>query len=243
MLVAADKTRFKPKILLLVDQNADLPVHASLTVDSKTFLRNVARQEEERAGSDLVEVIARYELADSDRILDFSQGEKLQERGDIGYVHCGKERVVEINLSSDSTFFQLLGYELIGLSDLQKQEESKLSTEILDLEQEIRKAAEAPKASTRSDLSTWRDTFDLHTNIGVFFVKTEQATSIRNPAVAQDRLASYIKTIDKQEFQRKFKDKRSRSLLQKLLTLNVILLRNLKFQDLNATAMAKILKS
>lgn len=137
----------------------------------------------------------------------------------------------------------MLQQELSSIGTLQANERVQMTTGIDSLAQEIAKAANPLKSPKASDLYAWRDIFEMYIESGIFFSTNEQDGGPRDSTVAQKQLQSFMNTLDRQESLKRLKRRESRVALGQFLCINVDLLRNLKFQEINQTAMAKILKS
>lgn len=107
----------------------------------------------------------------------------------------------------------------------------------------IGSVAEPSNSFSKTDLCVWRDIFSLYTDSRIFFSTNEREKFKRNGFVAQQQLQEFSNKLIEQEVAKRFKKKASHRALAQFINLNVILLRHLKFQDLNITAMTKILKS
>lgn len=137
----------------------------------------------------------------------------------------------------------MLQQELSSLGALQVDERVQLTTEINTLAHEIAKVADPLKSPKASDLYAWRDIFEMYTESGIFFSTNERDGGTRNSTVAQTQLQGFMGILDRQEIIKRLQRKESRIALGQFLRINLDLLRSLKFQEINQTAMAKILKS
>lgn len=150
---------------------------------------------------------------------------------------------VEIPLKYDSEFFHTLKLELSGLHALQTYERSELTKEICSLGQEVAKLAAPGKGPTRTDLYAWREIFRLYTDCNIFFSTNEQEEFHRNSSTAQEQLQRFSNKLRELKPANSFRRKESYATLERFLLINITLLLNLKFQELNSIAMTKILKS
>lgn len=137
----------------------------------------------------------------------------------------------------------MLQQELSSLGALQANERVQLTTEINTLAHEIAKVADPLKSHKASDLYAWRDIFEMYIESGIFFSTNERNGGTRNSTVAQTQLQGFMDILDRQASTKRLKRNESRIALEQFLRINLDLLRNLKFQEINQTAMAKILKS
>ena len=152
-------------------------------------------------------------------------------------------RKVEIPLRYDSEFFHILNAELSGLHDLQVQQRSELTEEICRLGQVISRLAAPSQGSAKTDLYAWREILGLYTDSKIFFSTNEQDEFCRDSSTAQKQLQDFSAKLCKAKATKTFRKKESYKALELFLQVNLTLLRNLKFQELNSTAMTKILKS
>lgn len=152
-------------------------------------------------------------------------------------------RKVEVPLRYDSEFFHILHVELSRLHDLQAQERSELTKEICGLGQDISRLAAPSEDVTKTDLYTWREIFSLYTDSKIFFSTNEQDEFCRDSSTAQKRLQDFSAKVCELKAAKIFRKQESHRALERFLQINLTLLWNLKFQDLNFIAMTKILKS
>ena len=151
-------------------------------------------------------------------------------------------RRVEVPLRSDSEFFRLLNLELSELKALQLREQTQLVTKISCLGEDISKVAKPSQVLKRTDLYAWREIFSVYTDSKIFFSTNERDRFHRNSATAQKQLQAFSSKVHEIGVLKTLK-KESRVALDRFLHINLTLLRNIKFQELNDTAMTKILKS
>lgn len=148
---------------------------------------------------------------------------------------------IKVPLTFDSEFFGLLEHGICGVDYLQEQEQSQMSKEVLDIGKIISRVA-APSSSS-TDIARWRAIFEIYIQASIFFSSTEQDHGIRSAEVATKQLQWFSEEASKRDLEKHFKSKESHAALDQFVRLNVRLLRNLKFQEINQTAMLKILKS
>lgn len=150
---------------------------------------------------------------------------------------------VEVPLRYDSEFFHILNVELTGLHKLQTYEGSKLTAEICRVGQEISNLASPSQGCTKSDLYSWREVINLYTDSKIFFSTAEQDSFRRDSSTAQKQLQQFSTKLGELKATKFFRRQKSYAAMERFLFINLTLLRNLKFQELNSTAMSKILKS
>ncbi|KAL2261691.1 hypothetical protein VTK26DRAFT_3620 [Humicola hyalothermophila] len=165
---------------------------------------------------------------------------------DVGYV--GEQDVdgwVEIPLDSDARFFGLLQSDVNGLDILQEQEREQMMAGIHALGDEISKVARPRKSViqfSKSDLYRWREIFEVYLAAEVFFSTNESAGGLRGSDKARQQLVWFQDEVNKRQLPQKFKIQSSAAAYSNFLALNAALLQNLRFQELNQTAVTKIIK-
>lgn len=229
--VIGDLATFRPKLVFLVDPKDGAPVDAALSPDTREYLQNLTRKQRQ-TNPRITEIVDEAERTLSSEPHNVSQG-----RPSEAYHR------VEVPLQSDSEFFQMLQQELSSLGALQAGERVQMTTDINTLGREIAKAANPLQSPKASDLYAWRDIFEMYLEAGIFFSTNEHDGGTRNSTVAQAQLQRFMNNLDRVESLKKLKRKESRIALGKFLAINLDLMRNLKFQEINQTAMGKILKS
>lgn len=150
---------------------------------------------------------------------------------------------VEVPLKNTDEFFQILQYGLSGLNTWHDRERKALLSDIGDLGQLVSRVAVPPRALQQTDLYAWRAIFELYLNCDVFFLMSENRSRNRRPADVQNQLRLFSSRLDSLQKTNRFHRKDSSVALQRFLLINLNLLRNLKFQELNVRATEKILKS
>lgn len=145
-------------------------------------------------------------------------------------------------MTFDSEFFGLLKNDVSSLGAIQEAEQRSMTDEIRALGKEIAKLA-VPAKSNKTDLGRWRNIFDLYLQAGVFFSTNELDHGSRTSSVALRQLQWFQAQVTKLDLPMSFKLVRSREALDRFTRINMALLRNLKFQEINQLAISKILKS
>lgn len=153
----------------------------------------------------------------------------------------GLERI-EVPLVFDGEFFNILQTDVDSLDALQQQEEKTMETSIKTLGDEVSAVARPAKKFYKSDMSRWREIFDLYVDAQVFFSSHELDHGSRSSAKAVKQLVWFQKEVQSRGLLEKFKVPSSRLAYARFLHLNAALLQNLKFQEINKTAITKILK-
>jgi len=228
--VNSTKTVFQPKLRFAVDELTGQPVDATLAPETKNFLHQIALSQK---FSDVRITDATKETAPWP--LSLSASERSGSR---------PIRMIDIPLRSDSEFFNVLQNELSGLAALQKDEEQKLNQEVNMITKTVAKTTNPASKSKKSlhDLALWRQIFDLYINTNIFFSATERYHGANNFDDALARFHKFSGTLKNTPTLTKFKRPESAMALDQFLRLNIDLLQSLKFQQINNTAMHKILK-
>jgi E3 ubiquitin-protein ligase BAH len=151
-------------------------------------------------------------------------------------------RTVEVPLASDSTFFQILDMELSSLSALQEREKSSLTQEIIQVGDEIKAVSDTASAGSKSDLDSWREIFRLYIESQVFFSTGERDAGMRGSSSAQRQLQLFTEAVLRQKRGLRLK-KSNKATLDRFIHVNLKLLKNLKFHEINRLALTKIMKS
>lgn len=243
---AGDVTTFQPKLIFVVDARDGNPIDASLSPETRAYLQNLAskpgeikpRTSPSSGGKTMPSNRTRTIHGDTlvtERAMA-SLGPAVTEE------HLATARRVEVPLRSDSEFFRMLNLELSELNALQLREQVQLVEVITCLGKDISKVARPSQVFKRTDLYAWREIFSIYTDSKVFFSTDERDRFQRNSATAQKQLQAFSSKVQQLGLLKRLK-KDSRIALDCFLQINLTLLRNLKFQELNGTAMTKILKS
>ncbi|KAG4423402.1 hypothetical protein IFR04_003506 [Cadophora malorum] len=152
-------------------------------------------------------------------------------------------RRIDVQLRFDAEFFGLLQGDVNSLDSLQAQEQKALTDEIHALSTSVTEVAK-PKTSSfhKSDLNRWRELFDLYLQAGIFFSTNEFDHGSRTSAMAAQKLQWFQSEVVKRDIMGLFKLKASHAALQQFIKINLAILQNLKFQEINQRAITKILK-
>jgi hypothetical protein len=89
----------------------------------------------------------------------------------------------------------------------------------------------------------WRELFDLYLQAGVFFSTHELDRGKRDSTAAARQLQWFQSEVTRRGLKDLFKLPASHQALDRFIRINITLLRNLKFQEINQKAISKILKS
>ncbi|KAK3941152.1 SPX domain-containing protein [Diplogelasinospora grovesii] len=152
---------------------------------------------------------------------------------------------VKIPLNADAQFFDILQTDVDKLDELQSQEQKSMNSEIALLGDEIAGVAK-PNAKfikfSKTDLYRWREIFEIYLAAQIFFSTTEVNSGARCSEKARKQLVWFQDEVNKRELPHKFKLESSAAAYSRFMALNATLLQNLQFQELNQTAIVKIIK-
>lgn len=223
----------RPQLTVNIHTQDDVLVDASLSEETKAFLRTLTTSHdlppdfwtEKPAGGESQPNSDRPASSDSER----SSMEK-------GHSHF------EVPLIYDGEFFNILLNNVVKLDTLQATQERTMSSEIVALGHDIARLSK-PRHVAKSDLEKWRAIFELYLDAGVFFSTRNGDNGYRDNGRAAKQLTWFRSEMERLNLGRGFRLRESRVVLERFLQLNVDLLRNLHFQEINKLAVTKILKS
>ncbi|KAM0551937.1 hypothetical protein ACHAPJ_008045 [Fusarium lateritium] len=153
----------------------------------------------------------------------------------------GTYEIIEVPLVFDAEFFDMLQSDVNNLDALQTKEEKTMTSEIVALGKEVEQVVK-PKRFSKTDLARWRQIFELYLDAEIFFATHEQDHGERTSQVAQRQLQWFQDQVVKQNLVKDFKLPESKAAFTRFISLNASLLKNMQFQELNKTAVTKILK-
>jgi E3 ubiquitin-protein ligase BAH len=226
----------KPKLLFLVDEETGLPLDARLTPETRAYIQQLAL-DERLAGVRISEV------EDESSILSETRGVPEPKEDNWSRAPSRVHNLIEIPLTSDSEFFTLLQDQLSDLVTLQNDEKNKLNMSITTVGRTLAIATNPSDRKAKQDLAHWRRLFELYLDSRVFFATNEQDHGSQNFVEARKRFSLFLEKAQKQELLINFRKRESAEALQQFLAINTELLQNIRFHEINQTAMAKILKS
>lgn len=152
-------------------------------------------------------------------------------------------RRIEVPLTFDAEFFDLLRGDLTSLDSLQAREQKLLAEEIRALGKVVTLIASPDPKPKKTDLYAWRELFDIYLQAGIFFSTNEADRGSRDCVTALQQLQWFQAEVVKRGLTKKFKLTASKEALDRFTRINLTLLNNLKFQEINKLAISKILKS
>ncbi len=230
---------FKPKLTVAINPDDGSPIDAWLSPETRDFLRSLPRSQpaESRRSSSALAAINGSDLhVDSQPI---HEGSISLERGSDDSIKSIE--TVEIPLTSDSEFFQILKHELASLNRLQETEQKQLSAQIVKLGSDLTSLTEATSKRSKAEVEAWREIFRLYIESQVFFSTNERTVGPRSPSAAQKRLEDFRSCLS--DGQKKLRlSNNGKAAVKSFLQINASLLQFVKFQEINRTALTKIMK-
>ncbi|KAF3479978.1 RING-14 protein [Arthroderma uncinatum] len=149
---------------------------------------------------------------------------------------------VQIPLSSDSEFFRLLRTGLSNLEDLQAHEKRDLDNQVVLLRDSIVEVTSpSSKKADQAAIYAWREVFRIYMEMQVFFSTGEVDGGERSSEVARHRLEAFQTQLVKEHHAKKL-GRNGRRILETFMHINLAVLQNLRFQEINGMALNKILK-
>lgn len=259
----ADKgPRFVPKLTVAIDPRDGSPMDAWLSPETKRYLIKVGKHIQRRESRRLS--VAPTDGAPAPTTTNSSSNCTSPDRNEIDHqilsngdtisptsneaIDTGEEEIetIEVPLTSDSEFFQLLRQELKALERLQDEEQKdiKCSIESLSKDLQILKSESQKSKYSRAELEKWRKIFQLYIESDIFLSSHESDAGVRPANKAAQQLQAFTKQLTSinNSPSAKPRSKEAHIALDRFLTINTTLLRLLKFQELNRIALSKILK-
>ncbi|KAK2628889.1 hypothetical protein QTJ16_001992 [Diplocarpon rosae] len=142
----------------------------------------------------------------------------------------------------------MLQDEVGSLARIQVKEQQALIDDIKTLSKSLSGVAitmsRPAKYSTfqKSDHYRWRELFAIYVQSSVFFSTNEADHGSRDSTAAANKLRWFQDEVVRKKIASKFKLPASHKSLLKFIKINIDLLKNLKFQEINKQAIIKILK-
>lgn len=130
-----------------------------------------------------------------------------------------------------------------SLDALKQTEKEALTKMIGILGDTITEVARPRKLLHKSDMTRWRQIFELYLNAAVFFSTTEKNREVRNPDEAQTQLQLFRSQVEEQKLLDKFKLSGSHKVWEHFMALNEKILKFHRFQLMNSEGLRKIIKS
>ncbi|KAF9332879.1 hypothetical protein BG006_004242 [Podila minutissima] len=148
------------------------------------------------------------------------------------------KRVLVIELTADTAFFDQLGEEVSQLSKLQQSNKQEFESKVEDLS----KMLTVVSSPQNKDMYTWREILNLYLDAQVFVGDQETDRSTRSSEKAQKQLQWFLKEMERSKLIQRFKLPKSKVAFNTFFQLNSELITMKQFKELNQMAMTKILK-
>ncbi|KAG0647184.1 putative RING finger [Hyphodiscus hymeniophilus] len=231
---------FKPKLTLYYEGGE--AVDATLSTDTRHHFEALVAQRKKNNGIFCDTTLnERREPRSPDGSDDAHAGLSIP-KGPSSLSHSDTCRVEVITLSCDAEFFRLLQKDVTSLDALQAREQKAMTEQITALSKDMTHLT-SPSRLTKTDMYRWRELFDIYLQAQVFFSTREQDHGSRNSATAARQLGWFQSEVTKRGLLESFKLPSSFQAFGRFVAINITLLQNLKFQEINQKAIGKILKS
>ncbi|KHO01116.1 RING-14 protein [Metarhizium album ARSEF 1941] len=233
---ATDSNFVQPKLTVYVHLEDGVAVDASLTPTSRGFFERVAAE----IRSDHLALAGVHTLtqsASTSPVRSSPHDAGLQADGDDHDTY----ETVEVPLVCDAEFFDMLQSDVNNLDALHVEEEGRMTAEAVELGKEVSFVCRTSRFS-KSDLTRWRRIFELYLDAEVFFSTHERDHGTRSSQMALKQLQWFQTEVEKGYLANNFKLRESQMAFTRFVNLNLSLLKNLQFQELNKLAIVKILK-
>ncbi|KAF9168069.1 hypothetical protein DFQ26_001526 [Actinomortierella ambigua] len=148
------------------------------------------------------------------------------------------KRVLVIQLTADTAFFDQLGEEVSQLSKLQEAHKREFEGKVENLS----KVLTVVSSPSNKDMYTWREILKIYLDAQVFLGDSEQDRSTRSSEKAQTQLQWFLAEVRRTKLVSKFKQSKSKAAFNTFFDLNSDLITMKQFKELNQMAMTKILK-
>ncbi|RFU24304.1 hypothetical protein B7463_g12032, partial [Scytalidium lignicola] len=239
-----DHTEPRPKLTLYVQLEDGLAVDAQLSPDTRAYFEKLAlknltapvQQQSEAAPAVTEEMQPVAKTPEIKELAPSSNPDQGTTKKDGPVI-----QQLEVPLTFDAEFFALLRGDVNVLDSIQTREQEALSSDIAALSDVLAQVTR-PSKYGKSDLYRWRELFEIYVSAGVFFSTLERDRGRRSYTNALRQLQWFQDEIMRRDIPSAFKLPASHEALTQFNKINLTLFRNLKFQEMNRTAISKILK-
>jgi len=226
---------FSPKLTIAIDPRDGSPMDAWLSPATRRALRQFAQNLKDAGGQRDPETPSELESHEMETISDCTLPE-LSDNGSAEHIET-----VEVPLTSDSEFFQILRKELANLEKIQQSEQERLQSEITRLGRDLRDLKTSKSKRSKAEIQAWREIFKQYNDAQVFLSSHEQDAGARDAAKAQQQLQLFTTSLSADQGRLKL-GREANAALEDFMHINMNLLRLMKFQEINRTALTKIMK-
>lgn len=246
---SGNNVNFVPKLTIALDPHDGSPMDAWLSPDTRRYLRRMARNSRSSESSEEPSptppkrrmTVSKRPNGDTAPTKSSADHEPVQL--DAPDETEGQEiETVEIPLTSDSEFFQILRRELDSLENLQIKEQQEIGESVALLADQIRNLKLSKKRRSKQEIEAWRKLFELYLDSEVFLSSHEVDAGSRDVTHAQSQLKYFTGAVVDQRIKGMLATKEGNEAMDRFLKINVDLLRLMRFQEMNRIALTKILK-
>ncbi|ETN37905.1 uncharacterized protein HMPREF1541_07528 [Cyphellophora europaea CBS 101466] len=256
----SEQVKFTPKLTVAIDPRDGSPMDAWLSPETRRHLRRFSRNSRPSISEESSQEAPkrRRTVCERQKDQDLSNASLPQaqdataadtETGDTAEASANEPdaepedvETIEIPLTSDSEFFQILRRELKTLEDLQAKEQRDISGQITLLATELQNLKLSKKKRSKQEVEAWRKLFELYTDSEIFRSSHEIDAGARDVSLAQAQLKNFTKSVVDQRVKRLLTTKEGNAAMDRFLKINVDLLRLMRFQEMNRLALTKIMK-
>jgi E3 ubiquitin-protein ligase BAH len=243
---SGDSMDLMPKLTIALDQDGS-PMDAWLSADTRLNLRRLVEDQQMRRRRS----IQTLDGSDSSHSVPLDQSSV----DSCTRLHCpeptsgeevhkgnGETEFIEIPLTYDLEFFHDLRRQLIILERLQKKEQENMNSQIVKLGQNLREMKSSHSKKSRANIEMWREIFRQYLDSQIFFSSNEQDAGVRDAKHAQTQLQLFKQALETDHRLPLTPNKSVGDTVDRFLRINRNLLLLVKYQELNRTAVSKILK-
>lgn len=234
-----EKISFAPRLTIVVDPHDGSPMDAWLSPDTRRILRRLGR-----ASSATIESVHWQDECPirQPKYSDYFPSNQAEHDEFDSNDHNRQLQTVEVPLTADSEFFQILRQKLTSLDELQEVERARLQEQITQLGKDLRALKASKSKQSKKEIEAWRKIFELYSEAEVFLSSHEADAGPRDATHAQKQYQSFSQSLSTQQQEVVKLGTEANVALARFLNINVNLLRLIKFQEINKTALTKIMK-
>lgn len=235
------KCTFVPELWIAVDKESGNLIDAGLTDGTRAHFSNL--HDDRTAIRDAAEYSDGESVSDSFDSYSVPLSQQLLKRPSLeAEIHWTR-----VPLTTAANFFDLLDPKLAELDRIQQAESKRLETSIVQLGSAIEDLTEPQTGKTgkvkpKVDVDIWREILALYIDSTVFFSSHEQDHGSRTFYKAKTQMEQFSDKLVKQGLVKKFKSRRSATAFDQFVTINLDILKAMRFQEINMEATRKILK-
>ncbi|KAI0389336.1 RING-14 protein [Xylariaceae sp. FL0594] len=232
----AGSTLFRPRLTIFVHLEDGVAVDAKLAPATREFLQKLAHNYKAAHGHGHGSSAPEHmPPAPSEPTASSGHGDSPARTGDI--------RQIEVPLTFDAEFFEILQTDVSNIGVLQEEERARLEGQIVALGEHLAKAVEPSRGRrARADMEVWRHIFELYLDARIFFSSRESDHGARSSQQAVEQLRWFQDQVVNRRLVQRLKLDASRSTFDNFVNINTALLSIVKFQEINRLAVSKILK-